>query len=187
VFEGSNELEELVVFGKRAVEDVEVMNVVLKFGYVCIEGHDGGFPLELVDHNAELNGFVSRRETGEEMVAEVVPASHVVGECVCLDTRWSVDVSTFPVRPNGGHDLGLVPVCSDAVGCEERRDGGDHAMASLLVVMHIVIGHGDELDVGGPFVAAVWWNVVEKVLRVLLELVGDDVTIEFLRGIVVPM
>jgi hypothetical protein len=54
VFERADELEELVIFWKRAVEDIEVMDVVLEFGNVSIEGHNGWIPLVLIDLDAEL-------------------------------------------------------------------------------------------------------------------------------------
>ncbi len=82
------------------------------------------------------------------MVAEVVPPMHVVGEGVGLGTRRTVDVGAAPVGSDGTHDVSFVPVCRHAVGCETGCDGGDHSVASFLIIMHVFIRQRDELNAG---------------------------------------
>ncbi len=95
--EGTDELKELVVLGDRTVKDGEEVDVILEFGDVSVEGHGGGLPCQLAEFETQLNGFVFRREALKEVVAEVVPPMHVVGEGVGLGTRRTVDVGAAPV------------------------------------------------------------------------------------------
>ena len=83
-----------------------------------------------------MDGLQFRCEAGEEVIAEFVPSLHVVGEGVGLNTLRAFNVVADPVRANGTHDVGFVPMCGDAVGGETGCEGGDHAMASLVIVVH---------------------------------------------------
>ena len=73
---------------------------------------------------------------------------HVVVEGVGLDTRRTVDVGAAPVGADGTHDVGLVPVCGNTVGRETWREGGDHPMASFMIIVHVFVGQRDKLDAG---------------------------------------